>query len=86
MSSIISSAVDAIRMAQTAEINNAPEDTREALEAKYGQVWDTEQLGQEFNVTGFAAPYVVVRRKSDGQVGSLQFKHNPRFYFNFIAD
>jgi hypothetical protein len=32
---------------------------------------------------GFAAPYVVVRRKSDGVKGSLEFTHHPRVYFNF---
>ena len=32
---------------------------------------------------GFMAPYVVVRRKSDGQRGSLMFQHDPRFYFSF---
>lgn len=29
------------------------------------------------------APLVVVRRKADGVKGSLEFQHNPRFYFNF---
>jgi hypothetical protein len=29
------------------------------------------------------APFVVVRRLSDGQKGSLEFQHHPRFYFNF---
>jgi hypothetical protein len=48
--------------------------------------WDTDALRQEFEVLGFAAPFVVVRRKSDGQKGSLEFTHNPRVYFNFVAD
>jgi hypothetical protein len=25
-------------------------------------------------------------RKSDGVKGSLEFTHNPRVYFNFVAD
>ena len=29
------------------------------------------------------APFVVVRRKGDGKKGSLEFQHQPRFYFNF---
>jgi hypothetical protein len=29
---------------------------------------------------------VVVKRKSDGVVGSLEFQHHPRFYFNFAED
>ena len=32
---------------------------------------------------GFAAPLVVVRRKSDRVKGSLMFQGSPRFYFGF---
>jgi hypothetical protein len=49
-------------------------------------VWDTDQMRAEFEVTGFMAPLVVVRRRSDGKVGSLQFTHNPRFYFGWQED
>jgi hypothetical protein len=61
---------------------------RQELEKQLGgkQVWDTEQLRLEFEVLGFAAPWVTVRRKSDGQKGSMEFQHMPRFYYNFIAD
>ena len=48
--------------------------------------WDTDQLRAEFTVTGFAAPFVVVERKSDGAKGSLMFAHSPRFYFGWVAD
>jgi len=65
---------------------NAQPGSREALEAQYGQVWDTTQLSQEFKVTGFMAPFVVVERKSDGAVGSLMFQHSPRYYFKFHKD
>jgi len=71
-----------IRRQRLAEINAQP-GSREALEAQYGQVWDTEQLGNDFEVIGFMAPLVVVRRKSDGVKGSLEFQHNPRYYFSF---
>lgn len=50
---------------------------------KTEQHWDTEQLQQEFVVTGFLAPYVLVRRKRDGVTGTMLFTHNPRVYFNF---
>jgi hypothetical protein len=56
---------------------------REALEARYGQVWTTAELTRDFAVIGFAAPLVVVRRKLDGKKGSLEFQPSPRFYFNF---
>lgn len=74
-----------LRRERLAEINTAPDDRRE-LEAKYGEVWNTAQLSQDFEVRGFLAPYVVVRRKSDGVIGSLEFQHQPRLYFNFQAD
>ena len=76
---------EAIRRQEVAEINAAP-GSREALEAKHGQVWDTQQLREDFDVTGFMAPYVIVRRRSDGVVGSLQFQHDPRLYFNYSAN
>ena len=50
------------------------------------QRWTTQELGRDFEVIGFMAPFVVVRRKSDGKKGSLEFTHNPRFYFNFVED
>lgn len=59
---------------------------REALEARHGQVWNTDELRSDFTVEGFLAPYVVVRRKRDGQLVSLEFQHEPRLYFNFIPD
>jgi hypothetical protein len=60
--------------------------SREALEKQYGKVYTLEELRVEFEITGFAAPYVVVRRRSDNQVGTLEFVHMPRLYFNFEAD
>lgn len=45
------------------------------------RTWTTEQLQEEFEVLGFAAPFVVVRRKADGVKGSLRFIHSPRVYF-----
>ena len=77
---------EAARRERLAEINAEP-GSREALEAQYGQVWDTQQLAQDFEVIGFLAPLVVVRRKTDGMKGSLEFQHGPpRLYFNFVPD
>ena len=56
------------------------------LEAKHDKVWGTATLTNEFEVLSFMAPYVVVKRKSDGVKGSLQFTHLPRFYFDFVED
>ena len=71
-----------LRRQRLAEINAEP-GSRKALEAVYGQVWDTQQLAEDFEAIGFSAPLVVVRRKADGVKGSLEFQHNPRFYFNW---
>ena len=58
---------------------------REELEEQHGQVWNTKELQQDFTVQGFASPCVVVIRKSDGTKGTLEFIHQPRFYFDFVA-
>ena len=76
---------ESIRRGLVQGINSDP-GSREALEAKHGQVWDTQELGKDFEVLGFMAPFVVVKRKSDGAKGSLMFQHSPRFYFSFTKD
>ena len=78
----MSDPTESIRREMVAEINAEP-GSRAALEAKHGQVWDTDQVQQEFEVVGFMAPLVVVRRRSDGVEGVSMFQHNPRFYFGF---
>jgi hypothetical protein len=80
-----------MRRSRLAEItsqvkSNDREAERARLEAQYGRVWDCDQLSADFEVLGFMAPYVVVRRKSDTRKGSLEFQHHPRFYFNFVQD
>ena len=76
---------ESIRRAQVAAINQAP-DERIELENEYGQVWDTKELAGDYEVMGFMAPYVVVKRRADGVKGSLMFQHSPRYYFCFKAD
>jgi hypothetical protein len=48
-----------------------------------GNVWDTNELGKNFEVRGFAAPFCVVRRRVDGVDGTVGFQHRPRLYFGF---
>jgi hypothetical protein len=50
-----------------------------------GQTWNTTQLTEDFEVLGFAAPYVTVRRKADNVRGTLMFTHMPRIYYGFEA-
>jgi hypothetical protein len=71
-----------VRRELVREINAHPR-SRANLEGAYGQVWDTAELSADFNAIGFAAPFVVVIRKSDGIKGSLQFQHSPRLYYAF---
>jgi hypothetical protein len=73
---------EAIRRRRLVEINLVP-CSREALEIEHGQVWDTSQLADDFEVIGFMAPYVVVRRSADDMKGSLEFQHDPRPYFGW---
>ena len=70
------------RRAMVQTINAVP-GSREALEAEYGEVYDTTQLQEAFYVNSFMAPFVGVTRKSDGARGSLIFQHQPRFYYSF---
>jgi hypothetical protein len=56
------------------------------LTADQDRKWTTAELTEQFDVLGFAAPFVVVRRRSDGQMGSLEFTHSPRVYFGWRPD
>jgi hypothetical protein len=71
-----------IRRQMQARINSIEAD-RALLEHQHGKVWNTTELAEDFEVLGFAAPLVMVRRKADGTKGSLLFQHSPRFYFCF---
>lgn len=71
------------RRMRQAELNSAM-DVRDNLEKKYGQVWDTTELRKDFEVVGFAAPFVLAKHKDTGVKGSLEFQHDPRFYFNWM--
>ncbi len=79
---------ESVRRMEVARINSEVESNdvdaeRLRLEALHGQVWDTAQLGEDFTVRCFAAPFIIVSRISDRKRGSLEFQHHPRFYFNF---
>jgi hypothetical protein len=74
-----------LRRAIVAALNETPSD-RETLERQYGQVWDTQQLQQDYEVQSFLAPYVLVRRRQDGARGTLMFQHHERYYFGWVKD
>lgn len=66
-------------------INCAP-GSRQALEAQYGQVWDTDELKRDFRVLSFLAPFVLVERVSDGKRGTMMFQHSERYYWGFSEE
>jgi len=87
----MSDPTEGIRRAAVAAINSRVESDDEVkerarLEAIHGQVWNTQEMSQEFEAIGFMAPFVVVRRKADNVKGSLAFQHWPRFYFDWTPD
>ncbi len=74
---------EGVRRTMVEEINADP-GSREGLEEKYGKVWDTNELGEDFETIGFMAPFVRVKeRKGDQKEGTLMFQDYPRFYFSF---
>ncbi len=46
----------------------------------------TTEMQAKYRVLGFAYGIAVVQRKSDGVTGTLDFDHEPRVYYNFVAD
>lgn len=77
--------IETARRKRVIEINQQPA-TREVLEAQHGKVWSINEVHEEFEVIGFAAPFMVVKLRKTGEKGSLEFQHSPRFYFNFVLD
>jgi hypothetical protein len=47
---------------------------------------NTEEMLATYEVLGFALGFCVVRRKSDGIRGTLDFDHAPRRYYNFVPE
>ena len=56
---------------------------RKSLEAEHGKVYNTAEMQADFEAIGFMSPFIMVKRRSDGVEGTLEFTHLPRFYFNF---
>lgn len=57
--------------------------TLEELQEKYGEVLTTSEATEKYSFDSFLAPFAFVTRKEDGVEGTIQFQHQPRFYFNF---
>lgn len=61
-----------------------PHRTKAELEQEFGKVWDMQALAQEYVITSIIGNTVVVRRKADDVVGTLQHQSNPPLYFGFV--
>ncbi|MFZ4397439.1 MAG: hypothetical protein ACOYOU_17640 [Kiritimatiellia bacterium] len=75
---------ETFRRIRLAQLN--PGADRAVLEHRHGTVWNPTELAAAYKVVRFMAPFVIVRRKADGKIGSLEFQHAPRFYFNWQED
>jgi hypothetical protein len=73
---------ESVQPERLAEINALP-DNRESLEAKYGTVWNEAELADAFEVIEYKPSVVQVRRKWDAKLGTVEYQHDPRFYFNW---
>jgi len=61
-----------------------PPKSRAELEVLYGEVWSIEELGRTFVVTAIVGSTLVVRRKSDDSVGTVDVQQGPpQFYYQF---
>ena len=61
---------EAFRRRRLAQLN--PGVGRAELEQRHGTVLDSEELADSFKVIGFMAPIAVVKRKTDGKIGTLE--------------
>jgi hypothetical protein len=73
-----------LRRARAAQLNMSL--PKETLEAFYGKVWTTEELKAEWIIVAFVAPLVLVKSRADESLGSFEFQHEPRYYFNYQKD
>ena len=78
----MSDPTEGIRRLLVDVINSSPRD-RKALEFEYGEVYDTKEVQEKFEIKGFLAPFVGCTRRLDGVEGFLTFQDRPRFYFEF---
>lgn len=66
-------------------LDEMPEECLAAI-ARGERVWDRDAMLNEYDVIGFLAPFVIVKRRSDGAKGSLCFTNRPRYYFGWEPD
>jgi len=77
--------VDEHRRIAIKAINSNPRTKEDLLKtaAKGEEVWNEETLKKEFEVTGVLPPYIGVKRKLDGKIGTMVFQYDPLYYWGF---
>lgn len=65
------------------DLNHTGRTHRADLEAEHGKVWDNGQAHLEFEVIGYMLPLTIVRRRSDGVIGTLSSTMGCSFYFDW---
>lgn len=67
----------------TVEYDEEVAEFRKGLEHRYGTVWNTAEVTNDFDITGFLAPRCTATHIDTDIKGTLTFTHSPRFYFDF---
>ena len=65
----------------TKEYDEFVQAERERLEALHGQVYNTSEVQEAFNIEGFMAPLCFGTNRETGEKVYLVFQHSPRFYW-----
>ena len=63
-------------------VNKSPR-TREELALHHDAVWDTKEVGLEFEILGFKSPFVIAQCRRTGTRGTLIFQNSPRLFFGW---
>lgn len=62
-----------------------PAKSQQELETQYGRVWTVQDVAREFVITAIIDHTVVVRRKADAVVGTLEYQSGPPcLYYHFV--
>lgn len=56
---------------------------RDLMERQEEVTWDAQELVQDFEVVGRVEPFVAVCNRRSGRRGTMQYRDDPRVYFNF---
>ena len=64
------------------ELKEAYPDVHQAIQED-GECWTTEEVQEDFEITGFMAPFVTAVKRETKEKGTLVFVHRPRVYYGW---